>query len=88
MANHASAKKRIRQTKRRTALKRARRSSVRTELRGVEEAIASGNKELAQSAFKSAEPVLMVGVNKGVLHKNTIARKLSRLSKRIKAMAA
>ena len=88
MANHASAKKRIRQTKRRTIVRRARRSSARTELRAVEEAIASGNKKLAQSAFKSAEPVLMVSVNKGVLHKNTAARKLSRLSKRIKAMAA
>ena len=88
MANHASAKKRIRQTKRRTIVRRARRSFARTELRAVEEAIASGNKKLAQSAFKSAEPALMVSVNKGVLHKNTAARKLSRLSKRIKSMAA
>ena len=88
MANHASAKKRIRQTKRRTVVRRARQSFVRTELRAVEEAIASGNKNSAQSALKSAEPVLMVSVNKGVLHKNTAARKLSRLSKRIKAMAA
>ena len=88
MANHASAKKRVRQTKRRTAVNRARRSSIRTELRAVEEAIASGNKELAQSAFKSAEPILMVSVNKGVFHKNTATRKLSRLAKRIKSMAA
>ena len=88
MANHASAKKRIRQTKRRTVVRRARRSFVRTELRAVEEAIASGNKKSAQSAFKSAEPVLMVSVNKGVLRKSAAARKLSRLSKRIKAMAA
>ena len=88
MANHASAKKRIRQTMRRTVVRRARRSFIRTELRAVEEAIASGDKELAQNAFKSAEPVLMVSVNKGVLHKNTVARKLSRLSKRIKSMAA
>ena len=88
MANHASAKKRIRQTKRRTVVLRARRSFVRTELRAVEEAIASGNKKSAQSAFKSAEPALMVSVNKGALRKSAAARKLSRLSKRIKTMAA
>mgnify|MGYP000850495231 CR=1 FL=1 len=88
MANHASAKKRIRQTKHRTAGNRARRGSIRTELRAVEEAIESGDKGAAQSAFKRAQPALMIGIDKGVLHKNTVARKLSRLSKRIKAMAA
>ena len=88
MANHASAKKRIRQIKRRTAGNRARRGSIRTELRAVEEAIDSGDKGSAQSAFKKAQPALMIGIDKGVLHKNTVARKLSRLSKRIKAMAA
>ena len=88
MANHSSAKKRIRQTKRRATINRTRRNSARTELRAVEEAIAGGNKDSAQRAFKRAEPVLMVSVNKGVTHKNTAARKLSRLSKRIKAMAA
>ena len=88
MANHASAKKRIRQIKRRTAGNRARRGSIRTELRAVEEAIESGDKSAAQSAFMRAQPALMVGIDKGVLHKNTAARKLSRLSKRIKAMVA
>lgn len=88
MANHASAKKRIRQTKRRTAVNRARRGTIRTQLRAVEEAIASGDKDAAQAAFKEAQPALMVGVNKGVVHLNTVSRKLSRLSKRIKAMAA
>ena len=88
MANHTSAKKRIRQTIRRTTVKRSRRGAIRTELRTVEEAIASGDKKLAQTAFKAAEPALMVGVVKGIIHKNTATRKLSRLSKRIKAMAA
>ena len=88
MANHASAKKRIRQTKRRTAVNRARRGSIRTELRAVEEAIASGDKGAAEAAFKAAQPALMIGASKGVIHRNTVARKLSRLSKRIKAMAA
>ena len=88
MANHASAKKRIRQTRRKTIANRARRGSIRTELRAVEEAITSGDKKLAQNAFKTAEPALMVGVVKGTIHKNTASRKLSRLSKRIKAMAA
>ncbi|MBM08270.1 MAG: 30S ribosomal protein S20 [Magnetovibrio sp.] len=88
MANHTSAKKRIRQTIRKTTVNRSRRGSIRTELRTVEEAIASGDKKLAQTAFKTAEPALMVGVSKGIIHKNTATRKLSRLSKRIKAMAA
>ncbi|MBT6096416.1 MAG: 30S ribosomal protein S20 [Rhodospirillaceae bacterium] len=88
MANHASAKKRIRQTKRRTSVNRARRGAIRSDLRIVEEAIASGDKSAAENAFKVAQPVMMVGVNKGIMHKNTVARKLSRLSKRIKAMAA
>ena len=88
MANHASAKKRIRQTKRRTEVNRARVGSIRTQLRAVEEAIASGDKAAAQAAFNAAQPAMAVGVNKGVMHQNTVSRKLSRLSKRIKAMAA
>jgi small subunit ribosomal protein S20 len=88
MANHAQAKKRIRQTKRRTVVNRTRRGSIRTELRAVEEAIASGDKSAAEAAFKAAQPLLMGGVSKGVVHRNTASRKLSRLSKRIKAMAA
>lgn len=88
MANIKSAKKRIRQTERRTALNRARASRVRTYVRKVEEAIAAGDKEAAQNAFTSAQPEIMRGVTKGVLHKNTMARRLSRLSARIKALPA
>lgn len=88
MANIKSAKKRIRQTERRTALNRARTSRVRTFVRNVEEAIAAGDKAAAQEAFKSAQPEIMRGVTKDVLHKNTMARRLSRLSARIKALPA
>ncbi len=88
MAHHASAKKRIRQTKRRTQINRTRLSTVRSYLRRVEEAIASGDRGAAEAAFKEVEPKLMRGAQKGVLHRNTAARKLSRLSARIKSMAA
>lgn len=87
MAHHQSAKKRIRRTERRTAINRARVSRIRTFLKKVELAIAGGDKSVAQAAFKDAQPELHRGVNKGVLHRNTAARKLSRLSARIKAMA-
>lgn len=87
MANSSSAKKRIRQTERRTAVNRARVSRIRTFVRKVEQAIASGDQEAARAAFKTAQPILMSGVNKGVVHRNTVARKLSRLSRRIKALA-
>ncbi|MEM8587563.1 MAG: 30S ribosomal protein S20 [Pseudomonadota bacterium] len=86
MANHASAKKRIRQTARRTAVNRARVSRIRTFTKQVEAAIASGDKEAAQAALKAAQPELHRGVSKGVMHKNTVARKLSRLSGRINAL--
>jgi small subunit ribosomal protein S20 len=86
MAHHPSAKKRIRQTKRRTEINRARVSRIRTYLRKVEAAIAAGDKSQAQEAFHAAEPQLMRGRKKGVIHRNTVARKLSRLSARIKAM--
>lgn len=88
MANHSSAKKRIRQTERRTEVNRQRVSSIRTGLRKVEEAIATGDKTVADAAFRVAQPQLMSGVSKGVMHANTVSRKLSRLSKRIKGMAA
>lgn len=88
MAHSLQAKKRIRQTNRHSAVNRARRSSIRSELRKVEEAIASGDRLAAQSAFRQMQPQLMAGVSKGVLEKNTMSRTLSRLSKRIKAMAA
>jgi small subunit ribosomal protein S20 len=86
MAHTTSAKKRIRQTERRTIRNRARKSRMRTYVRQVEEAITAGNKEAAESAFKLAMPELHRGVTKGVMHRNTAARKLSRLSARIKSM--
>ncbi|AUN30693.1 30S ribosomal protein S20 [Niveispirillum cyanobacteriorum] len=87
MANHKSAEKRIRQTATRTEVNRARVSRIRTFLKKVETAISSGNKAAAGEAFKEAQPELMRGVSKGVLHANTVSRKLSRLSSRIKALA-
>jgi small subunit ribosomal protein S20 len=86
MANHKSAKKRIRQTERRTAVNRNRRGRIRSFVRKVEEAIASGDKASAQAALKSAQPEMQSGVSNGVADKNTVARKISRLSKRIKAL--
>ena len=88
MANTASARKRIRQTEKRTERNRARRSRVRTFLRKVEQAIAGGDKSVAQEAFKAAQPELQRAATKGVLHRNTVARKLSRLSSRIKDIGA
>jgi len=88
MAHSLQAKKRIRQAGRREAVNRARRGTIRTELRKVEEAIASGDQEAALKAFREMQPQLMAGVNKGVMQKNTVSRKLSRLAKRIKNMAA
>lgn len=86
MANHASAKKRIRQTARRTAVNRARVSRIRTYTKQVELALEAGDKEAAQAALKAAQPEMQRGVSKGVMHKNTVARKLSRLSGRINAL--
>jgi small subunit ribosomal protein S20 len=86
MANTASARKRIRQNEKRTMRNRARRSRVRTFLRKVELAISGGDQSGAQDAFRSAQPELHRAVTKGVFHRNTVARKLSRLSARIKAM--
>jgi small subunit ribosomal protein S20 len=86
MANNKSAEKRIRQTERRTEVNRARVSRIRTFLKKVELAIASGDKGAATEAFKLAQPELMRGTSKGVLHANTAARKLSRLSARIKSI--
>jgi small subunit ribosomal protein S20 len=86
MATHVSAEKRIRQTARRTDVNRARLSRIRTFIKKVETAIAAGDKNAARAAFKEAQPELQRGAQKGVLHKNTIARKLSRLSARINAL--
>ena len=86
MANIKSAKKRIRRTERRTVVNRSRMSRLRTFVKKVETAIASGVKTDAEAAFKTAQPEIARGVGKGVLHRNTAARKVSRLSARIKAL--
>jgi small subunit ribosomal protein S20 len=88
MANTPQAKKRARQAERRTEVNKARRSRIRTFLRKAEEAIEGGDQAVAQEAFKAAQPELQRGVTKGIYHKNTVARKLSRLTKRIKALSA
>jgi small subunit ribosomal protein S20 len=88
MANTASARKRIRQTRKRTELNHARKSRMRTFVKKVEMAIAGGNKQAAIAALQAAQPEMQRAAGKGVVHKNTIARKLSRLSTRIKALAA
>jgi small subunit ribosomal protein S20 len=88
MANSPQAKKRARQNERRFAVNKARRSRIRTYLRTVEEAIASGDQAAAAAALKAAQPELMRGVTKGVLHKNTASRKISRLASRVKSLGA
>jgi len=88
MANTTSAKKATRKIARRTEVNIARRSRVRTFLRRVEEAIESGNKDEAVSALKAAQPELMRAASKGVYHKNTASRKVSRLASRVKAISA
>lgn len=87
MANTPSARKRIRQTERRTEVNKARRSRIRTFIRKVEEAIAGGDGSTAAEALRLAQPEIMRGVTKGVLHKNTASRKVSRLAHRVKALA-
>ena len=86
MPHHKSAEKRLRQTEKRTVINRARLSRVRTFVKKVETAIDSGDKEAAQSAFQVAQPELHRATTKGVMHKNTVARKLSRLASRINAL--
>lgn len=88
MANTPQSQKRARQTERRTTINKARRSRIRTFLRKVEEAIAGGDADVAKVALQSAQPELMRGVTKGIVHKNTAARKMSRLSARVKALNA
>jgi len=87
MAHHKSAKKSIRQTERRTAVNRSRLSRVRTYVNKVETALEAGDKRAAVAAFKAAEPELQRGVRSKVVHRNAAARKLSRLSARIKSLA-
>jgi small subunit ribosomal protein S20 len=88
MANSPQSKKRARQGETRYAVNKARRSRIRTFLRKVEEAIASGDQTAAAEALRIAQPELARGITKGVLHKNTVARKMSRLSSRVKALVA
>ncbi len=87
MANTKSAKKMVRKIAARTEVNKSRRSRVRTYVRKVEEALAGSDKKAAEVALKAAEPELMRGVTKGVLHKNTASRKVSRLAARVKAMS-
>jgi small subunit ribosomal protein S20 len=86
MPSHPSAEKRVRQTARRTAVNKNRKSQIRTAVRKAEEAIAAGDKAAAAAALKLAEPAIMRGVSKGVIHKNTGARKVSRLTARLKTL--
>jgi small subunit ribosomal protein S20 len=88
VAHHRSAKKRIRQTEKRTAVNRSRMSRIKTFVRKVEDALAKGDVDTARTAFAEAEPEIRRGITKGVLHLNTASRKISRLSRRVKSLAA
>lgn len=88
MANSPGSKKRARQALARTEVNKARKSRIRTYLRKVEEAIAGGDQSAAKDALKAVQPELMRGVTKGVYHKNTASRKVSRLASRVKSMSA
>jgi small subunit ribosomal protein S20 len=88
MANSTQSKKRARQSEARADINKARRSRIRTFLRKVEEALASGNQDAASAALKLAQPELARGITKGIMHKNTVARKMSRLSSRVKGLSA
>lgn len=88
MANTPSAKKATRKIARRTAVNKSRRTNMRSFLRTVEEAISSGDAGAAKTALNAAEPVVMRASQKGILHKNTASRKISRLTKRVKSLSA
>ena len=88
MANTTSAKKAVRKMERRTLVNKARRTNMRSTVRKVEEAIASGEQQVAQDALKEAQPKIVRAANKGLIHKNAASRKVSRLAKRVKAMSA
>jgi len=87
MANSKQAKKRIRRNDTRAEINKSRVSRIRTSIRKVEEAVTAGDQTTASAALKSAEPEIMRGVSKGVLHKKTASRKVSRLSKAVKSIA-
>lgn len=88
MANSPQARKRIRQNARRADINKSRRTRMRNFIRKVEEAIASGDAAAAREALRVAQPEIIRGSNKGVMHKNTASRKISRLSNRVKALAS
>ena len=88
MANTPSAKKRVRQLERKTEVNKARKSRIKTFIKKVEESILAGDSSEAENAFKIAQPEIQRGVTKGIFHKNTASRKLSRLLKRVKAVSA
>ncbi len=88
MANTSSAKKATRKIARRTQINRNRISRVRTFVRAVEEAIASGDGEKARAALRAAQPEMMRAASRGTMHRNTVSRKLSRLAARVKAVGA
>ena len=88
MANTSSAKKAARQAIKRTEINKSRRTRLKNEVKNVETAIAAGDKKTALAALKVAEPVLVRNAQKGVVHKKTASRKVSRLTKRVNAMAS
>lgn len=88
MANTASAKKAVRKLAARTEVNKARRSRMRTFIRKFDDAFASGDKVAVENAFKNVEPEIMRAASKGIVHKNTAARKVARLSKKMKALTA
>lgn len=88
MANTPSAKKAVRKIERRTKINKSRRSRMRTYVRKVEEALASGNREAAQAALHAAEPILMRAAQKGIVHKKTASRKVSRLTHRLNILGS
>lgn len=88
MANTKSAKKAVRKIETRTAINRSHRTRMRNEVRRVEEAIAAGDEEQAAAALKAAEPLIARTAQRGIVHHNTAARKISRLTRRVKAMSA
>jgi small subunit ribosomal protein S20 len=87
MANTTSAKKAARKAVRRTEINKSRRSKMKTAVTKVEDAISAGNKDAAAAELKKVEPVLMRSAQKGVTHKRTSSRKISRLTARVRAMA-
>lgn len=86
MANSPQARKRMRQAEKRTLINKMRKSRVRTHIRKVEEAIASGDGDAAKAALRAAQPEIIRGANKGIMHKNAASRKVARLARRVKTM--